>query len=94
MNPLLASFQAMSHTGPVYATLCCTHFVEAHKLILEGGRRFFDHHHSLPFELVKGDCEGRLIQSQGVVATVYSAKLWDDNDALLALMQECKFKPW
>ena len=34
LNPLLANFQAMSHTGPVYATLCCTHFVEAQKPLL------------------------------------------------------------
>ena len=40
MNPFLANFQAMSHTGPVYATLFCIHFVQAQKLILKGGRRF------------------------------------------------------
>ena len=91
LNPLLASFQAMSHTGPLYATLCRTHFVEAHKLILEGGRRFMDQSDGLRFELVNWDCEGRLIQSQGVVATVYSAKLWEDNDALLALMHESNY---
>ena len=40
MNPLLASFQAMSHTRPVYATLVRTHFVEAHTLISESGRTY------------------------------------------------------
>ena len=39
MNPFLADFRAMSHTGPLYATLCCTHFVEAQKLIMEGGAK-------------------------------------------------------
>ena len=28
LNPLLADFKAMSHTGTVYAALRCTHFVE------------------------------------------------------------------
>ncbi len=37
LNPLLANFEAMSHTGPLYAALGCTHFVEAQKVILEGG---------------------------------------------------------
>ena len=39
LNPLLANFEAMSHTGQLYACLKCTHFVEACKLISEGGRR-------------------------------------------------------
>ena len=50
-----------------------------------------DQSDGLRFELVNWDCEGRLIQSQGVVATVYSAKLWEDNDALLALMHESNY---
>ena len=29
-----------------------------------------------------------MIQSQGVIATVYSAELWDDPAALLAIMRE------
>ena len=33
MSPLLSNLKAMSHTGTLYATLRCTHFVEAHKLI-------------------------------------------------------------
>ena len=47
-----------------------------------------DQSDGLRFELIEGDCEGRLIQSQGVVATVYSAKLREDTDAPLAIMQE------
>ena len=33
MSPLLSRSQAISHTEPSYATLTCTHFVEAHKVI-------------------------------------------------------------
>ena len=96
LTPLLSNFDAVCHNGYIankwlYCCLSCTHFVEAHKLILEGGRRFMDQSDGLRFELVNWDCEGRLIQSQGVVATVYSAKLWEDNDALLALMHESNY---
>ena len=35
LNPLLARLEAMSHNGPLYACLKCTHFVEGQKLILE-----------------------------------------------------------
>ena len=42
MNPWLPEFQAMSHTGPVYANLNSTHFVSAQQLIKEGGRKFRD----------------------------------------------------
>ena len=31
MNPLLPEFKAMSHSGPVYATLICTHFISRTK---------------------------------------------------------------
>ena len=88
MNPFLANFQAMSHTGPLYATLNCTHFVGAQRLILEGGRRYKDQPDGLRFQLREDDSEGRLIQSQGVLASVYTAKLWDDSAALLAIMRE------
>ena len=39
MNPLLADFGLMDKTGPLYACLRCTHFVEAQKLIKESGRQ-------------------------------------------------------
>ena len=88
LNPLLANFGAMSHNGQLYATLCCTHFVEACKLILEGGRRYNDQDEGLPFRLRDDDAEGLLIQEHGVQAVVYSTKLWNDPAALLALMRE------
>ena len=88
MNPFLANFQAMSHTGPVYATLCCSHFVEAQKLIAEGGRRYRDKPDEIRLQLRDDDEEGKLIQSQGVIATVYSETLWEDSAALLAIMRE------
>ena len=62
MNPLLADFSAMSHTGPYYANLGGTHFVEAHKLIKEK-RRFKDQEKSPPFALLAEDLEGVMIQT-------------------------------
>ena len=34
------------------------------------------------------DMEGKIIQEQGVAAIDYSAKLWDDSAARLAIMRE------
>ena len=39
-GPLLAKFQAPSRAGPLYATLNCTYFVGAQRLILDGGRTY------------------------------------------------------
>ena len=70
LNPLLADFKAMSHTGTVYAALRCTHFVEAHKVIAEGGRTFKDQSDGLRLCLQEIDAEGKMIQEK-VVATTY-----------------------
>ena len=88
MNPWLPEFQAMSHTGPVYANLNSTHFVSAQQLIKEGGRKFRDEPDGLPFKLKEDDVEGMLIQEHGVDAAVYGPELWTDLPALLALMRE------
>ena len=88
MNPLLPEFKAMSHSGPVYATLICTHFVSACQLILEGGRRYMDDKEGLRLTLKDDDEEGRMIQDVGVDAVVYGPDLWDDRPALLGLMRE------
>ena len=88
MNPLLAKTEAMSYTGPYYANLNCTHFVGAQQVIAEGGRRYMGQPEGLRLQLKVGDEEGKLIQSSGVVAVVYTAKLWEDTPALLALMRE------
>ena len=40
------------------------------------------------FVLRDDDTEGRLIQSQGVKAIVYAFSLWNDTDALYAIMRE------
>ena len=88
LNPLLADFAAMSHTGPLYACLKCTHFVEGHKLILEGNRKFKDLADGSRFKLIHDDEEGRLIQQHGVLATVYSAAMWSDKAAILAIMRK------
>ena len=42
LNPHLSNFANMIRTGRLYATLSSTHFVEAQKLVMEGGRRWMD----------------------------------------------------
>ena len=86
-NPLLPNFDAMSHTGPFDAGLGRTHFVEGQKLVKEG-RRYMDQVNGERLQLNSHDIEGQLIQEKGVQAIVYSARLWEDKTALLALMQE------
>ena len=88
LNPLLPEFKAMSHSGPVYATLICTHFVSACQLILEGGRRYRDDKDGLRLMLKDDDEEGVMIQKVGVDAVVYGPELWGDRAALLGLMRE------
>ena len=67
MNVLLPEFKAMSHSGPVYATLICTHFVSACQLIMEGGHRYMDEPEALRLQLKEDDEEGRMIQETGVI---------------------------
>ena len=88
MNPLLAQQPAISHTGPLYATLTCTHFVEAHKIIAEGHRHYRDQPEQLKLDLNHDDQEGSIIQQQGVNAIVYSEGLWNDIAAITAIMRE------
>ena len=88
VNPLLANFAAISHTGPYFAILKCNHFVEACKIIKEGHRKYMDRAAEMPLLLQQDDKEGKLIQEQGVMAVVYSAAMWNDNAALLAIMRE------
>ena len=88
LSPLLANIEAMSHTGTLYACLTCTHFVEAQKLILEGNRRYMDKPDGVRLQLREDDAEGRIIQTLGVTATVYSSTLWQDEAAIVALMRE------
>ena len=90
-NPLLADFRAMSTTGPLYATLSCTHFVEAQKLFKEGARTYHNQPDGQKFILKDDDKEGQMIQSHGVTVVVYSADLWYDTPALLAIMREDNF---
>ena len=42
MNPMLSRPGAISHTGTCYASLSCTHLVEAQKLVAEGNRPYMD----------------------------------------------------
>ena len=57
-NPLLANFAAMSHRGPYYAALGCTHFVEGQKLCKEGGRRYLEQVNGERLALKDNDTEG------------------------------------
>ena len=88
MNALLPEFKAMSHSGPVYANLICTHFVSACQIIMEGGRRYMDEQEGLRLQLKEDDVEGKMIQESGVNAHVYGPELWADLPALLGLMRE------
>ena len=72
----------------MYATLTCTHFVEAQKIIKEGNRRFINNPDEIKLELLEGDSEGLLIHEQEVDCIVYSGKLWEDTAALMAIMRE------
>ena len=91
MNPMLSNFDNMIRTGTLYvqpyATLSSTHFVEAQKLVMEGGRRWMDKQDGTPLQLIENDIEGRLIQTSGVDAVVYRQDLWWDKKAQLALMR-------
>ena len=84
-NPLLARF---NDDVMDLAILKCTHFVGAHKLIAEGNRSHMDIQDAKQLRLLSDDAEGKLVQKEGVLAVVYSEKLWFDKSALLALMRE------
>ena len=93
LNPLLSNFDVVCHNGytaneRLYCCLSCTHFVEAHKLIAEGGRRYMNRPNATPLVLQEDDLEGKWIQEQGVEALVYSEELWKDTPALVAVMHE------
>ena len=61
LNPLLSNFETIRHNGRLYCCLNCTHFVEAQKLIAEGGRRYMDKADGNPLVLQEGDLEGKLM---------------------------------
>ena len=85
-NSLLANFAAMRQHGQLFSFLSCTRFIEARKLIMEGNRKYMDDPNGLPLKLKEEDEEGRMIQLHGVQARVYSAKLWEDIAAIIAVM--------
>ena len=79
MNPKLSNFDNMIRTGTLYATLSSTHFVDAQKLVMEGGRRWKGEQDGTPLQLRENDIEGRLIQTSGVDAVAYRQDLWWDK---------------
>ncbi len=85
LNPHLSKFSNMIRAGRLYATLPSTHFVDAHKLVMEGGRRWMGEQDGTPLQLRENDIEGMLIQTSGVDAVVYRQDLWWDKKAQLAL---------
>ena len=88
LNPLLSNFDAVCVNDRLYCCLSCTHFVEAHKLIAEGGRKYMDKPDGTPLVLQEDDLKGKMIQEQGVEALVYSEELWKDTPAVFAVMRE------
>ena len=78
-NTLLANFD---DADMVFATLKCTHFVGAHKLIGQGSRTYMDQQDGLRLQLQASDFEGKKTQEEGVDAIIYSEQLWHDPSAL------------
>ena len=87
-NWALSTFQAISHSGKLYATFSCSHFVEAHKLIVECNRRYMDDTGSERLQLRDDDEEGRQFHECFVNAIVYGPEFWADIAASLSLMRE------
>ena len=71
-----------------YACLKCTRFVGAHKLSAEGNRKYKDMVDGKALKLLPTDNEGSIIQKRGVKAVIYTAKLWWDKSAAMALVRE------
>ena len=89
MNGLLPNFEAMSHTGPLYAALIRTHSLRRSPQTHCGrSSKVQGRPERSSFTAKEGDIEGKMIQSQGGDAIVYSAKLWDHTAAILAIMRE------
>ena len=84
-NPLLASCVTKNMW---LATLKCTHFVGACKLVKEGNRTFMNQPEGKPLKLLANDVEGRMIQTAGVIALIYGKALWYAMAAMMALMRE------
>ncbi len=70
----------------VYA--CLKYFIGANKLIAAGNRTYMNKQNAMPLRLQDDDEEGQLIQTDGVMALIYSENLWDDVAAITARMRE------
>ena len=79
----------MPKYSPVMKLACATktHFVHANKLRLDGNRTLMnDNRTPIVSKSTEEGSEDRKIVEEGVLVSIYSAKLWDDLEALEALM--------
>ena len=79
----------MPKYSPTMKLACATktHFVHANKLRLDGGRTLMnDKKTPIVSKSTEEGSEDRKIMEEGVLCSIYSAKLWDDAEALEALM--------
>ena len=79
----------MPKYSPVMKLACATktHFVHANKLRLEGDRTLMnDNRTPIVSKSTEEGSEDRKILEEGVLVSIYAAKLWDDLEALEALM--------
>ena len=68
-----------------YACLSKTHFTHANKLKMDSNRTFLDEG-KIKITCENDTKEGQKIQEDGVQCCIYSTALWEDIDALQALM--------
>ena len=79
----------MPKYSPVMKLACATktHFVHANKLRLDGNRTLMnDNRTPIVSKSTEEGSEDRKILEDGILVSIYSAKLWDDLEALEALM--------
>ena len=70
------------------AALTKTHFSHAAKLFQDGNRSVFNEN-TKALKLQVGDKEGhKILEEEGIVCCVYNEQLWDDPEALQAVMDQ------
>ena len=68
-----------------FALLSKTHFTHANKLVRDGNRTVFNEG-KVPLIYDENNKEGARILEDGVLCCVYREELWEDAEAMLALM--------
>ena len=68
-----------------FACLTKTHFTHGNKLVTDGSRTFMNDG-ATPLVYLEESAESKKIEEDGVQCSVYREELWDDKEALMALM--------